>query len=594
MTTRPYSPLFLLILLAGLLPSLAGAAEIRTEVSRNPVGLNESFQIIFETEEAPDAPPDFSPLYDNFDILDQGKSQNIRMINGQFSQQIRWTLTVMAKRAGDLEIPAITFGGRQSASRTLKVFDAPPPQPGQQPAGEEVFVEMVAEPTSLYVQQQALLKVRLLRTVDITNATLSAPQPVDPAAAVVKKIGQDQEYDTTVNGRRYRVTERRYVLYPQNPGTLEIPPVVFQGEVLRPDPGNLPPFGGLFRRGQMQRRPSNPLQLEVRPPASAVTPWLPTPNLQLVEAWPGGEPKFRVGEPVTRTLMLLADGLTAAQLPPLDTKLPPGLNYYPDKPSLNDRENPDGITGVREERIAIVPTREGEFTLPAIKVQWWNTEKGTLEKARIEGRTIQVEAKATPSPAPPPPPDLAQALPAAAAQQTTPAPPPTAFSDAAPPPEQAEASPKMVQDPGLWPWVSLGLAIAWLATLLAWWMSRLRSEKEALPPSVVKRPESAKLGLNELKSACLSDKPEAAASALLLWAASRWNEAPPRSLGSLATALANSPAEAEIRALERMLYAPEADGWDGTALWKSISRLDEPERGSDEKAKDPIAPLYPR
>jgi hypothetical protein len=594
---RNHPPLHvLLVLLAALGSSLGLAAEIRTEASRNPVALNESFQLVFVAEQAPDGAPDFSPLAGDFDILDQASSQNIRMINGQFSQEIRWTLTLMARRSGDLLIPPLHFGSAESAPLDLKVLDAAPPAPGAAPPREGVHVEMTVEPAELFPQQQALVRVRLYRAQDIANATLSPPQPKDPTAAVVKKIGQDQEYDTQVNGRRHRVTERRYVLFPQGPGTLEIPPVVFQGEVIE-DTGRRAPFGGFLPRGQVQRRESNPLQLEVRPQAQAMSPWLPTPNLQLVESWPGGEPQFRVGEPVTRHLLLLADGLTAAQLPPLAPKAPAGINAYPDRPSLTDRENAEGITGIREERIALVPTREGEFTLPAIELAWWNTELGRVERASLPERRIQVAPKAQPSPAAPPDPATgAQTEAQMGAQMAVPPEPGVAAQTGTPPtapPTDAEPlPPQVIQDPGLWPWVSLGLLILWLATLLAWWLSRLRAEREQPIPSVVRRPDAARQGLSELKAACLSGKPEPAAGALLRWAASRWPEAPPRSLGSLAAVLASTPAEAEVRALERMLYAPQAEGWDGNALWQSIDRLPPP-ADTPTGRPDPLAPLYP-
>ena len=76
------------------------AATISAQVDRNPVHLDETFNLFFEADDTPDDDPDFSPLKNDFDIINQSQSSNISMINGQFSKKIKWTLSVMAKRSG--------------------------------------------------------------------------------------------------------------------------------------------------------------------------------------------------------------------------------------------------------------------------------------------------------------------------------------------------------------------------------------------------------------------------------------------------------------------------------------------------------------
>ena len=64
----------------------AWATEIQVSVDRNPVNLNESFQITFSASAEPDGSPDFSPLRENFEILNQQRSSNVSWINGKNSR----------------------------------------------------------------------------------------------------------------------------------------------------------------------------------------------------------------------------------------------------------------------------------------------------------------------------------------------------------------------------------------------------------------------------------------------------------------------------------------------------------------------------
>lgn len=72
----------------------------------------------------------------------------------------------------------------------------------------------------------------------------------------------------------------------------------------------------------------------------------------------------------------------------------------------------------------------------------------------------------------------------------------------------------------------------------------------------------------KLHQACLSTDPEVAGAALLEWASERWPDAPPHTLGSLASQFAGTDVEREIRRLDKILYSPVKKEWHGTTLWQ--------------------------
>lgn len=92
-----------------------------------------------------------------------------------------------------------------------------------------------------------------------------------------------------------------------------------------------------------------------------------------------------VGDSLTRTLTLKAEGLSSAQLPALTATDVNGLRRYPDLPQLSNQITENGLIGSREEREALVPTRVGQVELPAVEVVWWNTHEDRLERSLFTG-----------------------------------------------------------------------------------------------------------------------------------------------------------------------------------------------------------------
>ena len=101
---------FLLVLL--ILPTLT-FATISISVDRESIVVDESFQIIFESNESV-GQPDFSPLKKDFEILSTSQSSNTSVINEKIESKKRWVLDVIAKRDGKLTVPSVKFGKKKT------------------------------------------------------------------------------------------------------------------------------------------------------------------------------------------------------------------------------------------------------------------------------------------------------------------------------------------------------------------------------------------------------------------------------------------------------------------------------------------------
>lgn len=539
------------------------AAEIEVAVDRNPVSLNESFQVTFTAHGAPDAAPDFAPLQDHFEVISQQRSSSSSWVNGQSSRSEQWILRAMAKQAGEAEIPAIAFGADRSKPLSLRVNQ----NTGTvQNKNEDIFLEVTATPEQPYVQSQVLYTLKLLRKVQITQASLSDPEIKE---ALVEKLGEDSNYTTQISGVDYWVTERKYAIFPQQSGVFTIAPLVLNAEYISDQ--QQPRFNGFFNRPSTETRRllSKAITLNVLAvPANFQNPnWLSAERLTLSETWSDTSLQTKVGEPLTRTLTLSAKGATVGQLPELLSKVQiDGIKTYPDQPMLKEDKQSDGLTAVREEKIAFIPPKPGDYELPALDVVWFNTKTQKVETAHLPSVKIKAIAGVETSEAAASPQSVTESV---DAKQTGAAPIPIAESSAA--------------DTRFWQAVSAVLALGWLLTGV--WLYRRPAPNTLVARTDGLRPDAAVE--KNLRGACRDNNPQAAKQALLQWGKAEFAA---ENLGAIA---AHSPGALgdEILLLNRLLYSGQHQDWQGQALWLAFnSRSSTPK--THRPAQDGLEPLF--
>ena len=198
------------------------AQELNSSLERNPIHAGESVRLVLELQRAAGGlKPDLSPLDNDFQVLHPSANTQIEFVQGQQSATTRWSIELTPKREGVLTIPAISVGQLQSHELALEVLA---PRPSNEAGHREIFLEAEMLPDPAYVQAQMRYVVRLLRSVDVVDGTLTEPSATN---AVLHRLGRDISYTTDRDGQAYRVLERRYALFPQASGELVISPVAF-------------------------------------------------------------------------------------------------------------------------------------------------------------------------------------------------------------------------------------------------------------------------------------------------------------------------------------------------------------------------------
>ncbi len=71
-----------------------------------------------------------------------------------------------------------------------------------------------------------------------------------------------------------------------------------------------------------------------------------------------------------------------------------------------------------------------------------------------------------------------------------------------------------------------------------------------------------------------------------------WPDEPPRSLDALAARIEHG--QAQLKALDRSLYAADGADWNGTALWAAFKQGLEVKQVDKRHEDDGLSPLYPQ
>lgn len=540
-------------LLLCLLAFQAGAQNLLASVDRTRLNLGETVDLTLESDDVTlFGKPDLNPLNELFDVLGTRQVNRLTSLSGAARATTRWIVTLQPRHSGYVVIPPLQLGDLQSQPISLHVLES-----GSHTAEEQmapVFIDASLDHESVYVQAQSVLTLRIYHSVSLYDD--SSLTPLEIADARVESLGEPRTFEQDIGGVRHGVIELRYAIFAQKSGQLIIPGQVFSATLVdRSNRNDYLPFGPRPGKVTRVKSPEIPLTVKAKPadyPADA--PWLPARALSLAEAWNPEPTQAKVGDSLTRSLMLKADGLSSAQLPPLPTTDVDGLRRYPDQPQLSNQANERGLIGSREEREALVPGRDGRLELPKVEVVWWNTHEDRLERTSLPGRSIDVAAD----------PSL----------------------DAVVPVEATRSDSDARGDARLWPW-QLSSALLALTTLLGfglWWHAR----RQPAIQRVAQSGPSPRTLLDDLKRACLANDTQATRQALDAWARQQ-----PETLADMAARFA--PLSQALDGLNGALYSESGLHWQGAQLWQAIGDLPAAEAVQDNSQDSgSLPPLYPR
>ncbi len=514
------------------------ATNITAQLDVNPVLVNDTFHLIYTASGSVDDDPDFNPITNDFELLGTRQSTNMSMINGNITRSKKWTLTLLSKKVGTFTIPAISFGSDRAPE--VKVIIKNIVASNGATPNQDFSLEITASQQNGFVQQQFIITVKLLIAKNINNYQFGDLTTSNPDTLILP-LGKDQQYKTYRGTKQYIVVEKKYAVFPQKAETLKINP--FIAAVTMDQPSGSRFYDPFNMRTTSKRLYSKNINLSIQDVPAQYTSdtWLPGTSLEITEQWPRNS-KFVAGEPITRTIIITANDLTSAQLPEIKQSTVNGIKQYPDKPEILEKKTATGLLSSHKQKIALIPTKEGSYTLPEINIQWWNTKTNKIETAHLAQRTFTVLPAVNNGNIPITP--LQQAIDAS---------------------EKTNASPshlpeinQQANNSSFWFWMSTVFIFLWLATLALWWRSISKQ-----PQAISKQnntEQSIKLCLKNLKSSCEQNNAQETKKALLAWAKIIFVESHPNNLSDISRQV-DKPLQQSINKLNKYLYSAADSDW---------------------------------
>ncbi|MDA0279346.1 MAG: BatD family protein [Proteobacteria bacterium] len=376
---------FIFICFGLTLFSTVQAQEVEISLDRNEVARGETVTLTIRIyDQRQGMQLDLTPLTSQFDVLGTRTSSQIRSVNGAVEAWTDYIVTLFPLEEGELIIPGLDINGTTTAPIQVTVTNE---GPRSNQSNEELYLEIETNKESVYVQEQLLFTVRLYYTINgIRNPQFTE---LEMENSVIQLIGSPNQYEKLIDGERYGVYEKRYVIFPQRSGPLEVPDILFRGEVT--DGSSNFVFRNLNTRRVTAFIEGITIDVLERPVAIQDNDfWLPVSNLTLEESWSTDISNLKVGDSVVRTVTMTADGLDGAVLPPFGPTEIEGLNLYPDPAEIERTFVEGAIVGTRIETTTMVATESGNFEIPEISIPWWNINTNQLEATIIPATRLTI------------------------------------------------------------------------------------------------------------------------------------------------------------------------------------------------------------
>ena len=612
---------FIVVLCVGVLGNVAGAsAAVSATVNNTDVAEGATLQLILRSDSDPIHEPQVDVLQKNFVITGRQQSYQKSVVNGRIKAEKTWVFNLMPNKLGKLTIPAIRMGNEKTKPIEINVSKATAragsgsgsgsgsgaglipvtsqittgatapagrgqrnqnAQTAKQDSGVDVFIEGGVENKNPYVQSQVLYVARLYSATKIEQGTWPPPAVVD---ALIEPLGDDIYFQDSRKGRIYNVVERRYVIFPQKSGKVEIPPSEFVGTVFSGASGarGLMSFGfgaagtvlGGFGATESLKVRSDPVVINVLPKPAEFNGkwWLPAYDLKLSEKFEPDYASFKVDEAVTRSMTIEATGLLAAQLPDVSFGNVSGVRVYPGKAEKTNRVTDKGIVGKVEKSEVLIPLTGGEMVIPAITIKWWNVASRRVETATIPERKVIVEGAPVASK------------------------PKEVKTSESLEPVQTDKVKTPSSKKSFWNLrnsILVGIIVLLLSVVVTLMYFLFRKQKRTNPAKTEEK--SQRQYFKDLEEAIKSEKdnPKEVADALMNWGRKYWEKNPPRNVTVIADKLKSPELKKELEELNQSIYAKgQKNNFDKDRLLAVLKSALDAKIKQDKQVK-PVPDLYP-
>lgn len=336
--------------------------------------------------------------------------------NGHMEQSISntWTVTLRAQKEGTFTFGPITVGGVKSNQLKYSIGKASDPRQntpsGMVPSSSSsddpskpkfigkgdgnLFMRASVSESNVYEQQALVYTVKLYTTYDAIKfiGATAAPKFEGFVVEESKAISNSLTYET-YNGKTYATAViARYIIFPQMTGQLKVTGNTYTVSVDQREYYHDPFWGNMAV--------NTPLQLNVTPNDLTVNvKALPSPKPADFSGGVGHftissqlkSKEFKSNQAASIEYIVTGTGnLKYVQLPDLSTIYPQQIEVYTPTTDVKANVGSANVSGSVSFDYSFMPLEEGEFSIPKIKLVYFNPETGKYETSESKGYGITV------------------------------------------------------------------------------------------------------------------------------------------------------------------------------------------------------------
>ncbi|MBD3402504.1 hypothetical protein GF420_06390 [candidate division GN15 bacterium] len=375
--------------------------SIEASLNRDTIGLDEQaiLQVIVSGNEA-DLPAPQLPTLPKFQVYNQGRSSNIRVVNNEMHVSITYRYLLMPTAPGTYPINNISVVHRNKRyaadNLELTVLDQgqapsqqlPDPSASTSSSAQDYFLVATVDKTNPYVNEQVTLTLKFHIAVQYyTTPELTQP----PTTGFwTEMLGNRAPYYQKINGRNYQVLEVKYALFPTQTGELTIGRALIRTTVAskhRSQRRSI--FDNLMNRGDEITVRSKPIVINVRPIPSEGRPANFTGTIGRFDiAAHADKREVEVNQPVTVTIEITGVGNVKSVAEPTIGDLP-DFRVYRSSSSESVNKLDDRIGGTKMFEEVFIPRRPGELTIPSLEFTYFNPRTERFETKETRPITIR-------------------------------------------------------------------------------------------------------------------------------------------------------------------------------------------------------------
>ncbi|MGF1701952.1 BatD family protein [Photobacterium makurazakiensis] len=277
--------------------------------------------------------------------------------------------------ASEVKIEADDF--KSPASSTVQVKQAEPATDSHDLDSSGIRLSAELLNNVVYPETEVEYNLTVESRADVHFSNIRPPRA---EGANVRRGNQDHQYHFVGNDE-FRVSTYRFYVSAERTGLLRLEGASLAHVEVKED--------GSRRRVVSK---ATPVHLESRAvPDNYYGLWLPSTSVTLEQQWSSEAETLQVGESITRTLTLFIKGRDIDSFPELPVTYPENVNVYNERPHFEGR---DGGMSITLQQV-IVPRTEGELTIPAIAIPWFDLNINEMNIVAVESLTLSITPNQT-------------------------------------------------------------------------------------------------------------------------------------------------------------------------------------------------------